>query len=141
MSCNKVLKSNGHKLTPQRKLILDIIHAADAHLTADDIIGTVQARMPGVNKSTIYRTLELLENLDCVFRSESDGRSIYHHAEHGHHHHVQCTGCGKTFDCGDDLFLPVQDSLISKYGFHGDFRHMVVTGKCSTCKGMILPPR
>lgn len=66
MSCVKTLKAKGMKLTPQRMLIVDIIHDAKDHLTAEDIISYVQARMPGVNKSTVYRTLELLEETGCV---------------------------------------------------------------------------
>jgi Fur family ferric uptake transcriptional regulator len=72
MSCLETLKKKGLKLTPQRRLIADIIHSADKHLTAEDIIDYVQHKMPGVNKSTIYRTLELLEDSGCVVRSESD---------------------------------------------------------------------
>lgn len=70
MSCIKTLKQKGLKLTPQRKLIIDAIHETEAHLTAEEIIAHVQARVPEVHKSTIYRTLELLEGAGCVFKSE-----------------------------------------------------------------------
>ncbi|MFC2019343.1 Fur family transcriptional regulator, partial [Chloroflexota bacterium] len=73
MSCALILKQKGMKLTPQRRLILEIIHQSRSHLTAEEIIAYVQSRVPGVNKSTIYRTLELLEELGCVFKSEIDG--------------------------------------------------------------------
>ncbi|MFC2019363.1 Fur family transcriptional regulator, partial [Chloroflexota bacterium] len=73
MSCDLILKQKGLKLTPQRRLILEIIHESRSHLTAEEIITYVQSRVPGVNKSTIYRTLELLEELGCVFKSEIDG--------------------------------------------------------------------
>ena len=54
MSCIKTLKEQGLKLTPQRRLIVDVIHDTSVHLTADEIIAQVQARMPEVHKSTIY---------------------------------------------------------------------------------------
>jgi len=135
MSCAITLKEKGLKLTPQRRLIADILHETDAHLTAAEILKYVQARVPSVNKSTVYRTLELLEELHCVFRSEIGGRFIYHHAEEGHHHHLVCRSCGKMVDCDQSLFSPVQRALEEKYDFTADFKHMVVSGLCCACQG------
>jgi len=55
MSCTITLKDKGYRLTPQRRLILDIIHEADAHLTAEAILDKLEDRISGVNKSTVYR--------------------------------------------------------------------------------------
>lgn len=134
MSCIKTLKKRGLRLTPQRKLIIDAIHNARAHLTAEGIISYVQTRMPEVHKSTIYRTLELLEGAGCVFKSELGDHAIYHHAEEGHHHHLVCSKCGKTIECDEDLFKPVERSFARKYGFSVDFKHLVMTGLCEECR-------
>ncbi|MFC1934728.1 Fur family transcriptional regulator [Chloroflexota bacterium] len=123
------------KLTPQRRLILDIIHDSNDHLTANEILDYVQARVSGVNKSTIYRTLELLEGLGCLFKSELGDRFIYHHAEEGHHNHLVCRACGKNIDCDEDIFLPVELGLNEKYGFQVDLKHIVMNGLCNNCKG------
>jgi Fur family ferric uptake transcriptional regulator len=104
MTCNATPKEMSLKLTPQRRLILDIIHDCDAHLTGQETLECVCARVSGVNKSTIYRTLELLEKLVCVFKSELGDRFIYHHAEEGNHH-IVCRECGKTTSC-DERPLP-----------------------------------
>lgn len=135
MSCVVTLKEKGLKLTPQRMLIVDIIHDAKGHLTAEEIIGHVNSRMPGVNKSTIYRTLALLEQAGCVYKSEVGDEFIYHHAEEGHHHHLVCSRCGKTIDCDEDLFAPVQTSLGEKYNFQADFKHIIMSGVCGECCG------
>jgi Fur family transcriptional regulator, ferric uptake regulator len=134
MSCLETLKQKGLKLTPQRRLIVDVIHDAHQHISAEDIIGYVQKRMPGVNKSTIYRTLEILEQAGCVYKSESNDHFIYHHAEEGHHHHLVCTRCGKTVECAENLFNPVEQSLFKNYHFTADFTHVVINGLCDTCK-------
>jgi Fur family ferric uptake transcriptional regulator len=134
MSCAITLKEKGLKLTPQRRLILDIIHDARVHLTAEEILDYVQSRAPGVNKSTIYRTLELLEELGCVYKSELDNKFIYHHAEEGHHHHLVCQSCGKSIECAEGLFQPVEDAIRDKYSFKADFRHVVVSGLCRDCQ-------
>ena len=122
------------KLTPQRRLILDIIHDSGGHLTAEEILDYVQTRAPGVNKSTIYRTLELLEELGCVFKSELCGRFVYHHAEEGHHHHLVCVVCGRNIYCDEDIFLPVEAALDEKHGFQVDFKHIVISGLCNNCR-------
>jgi len=134
MSCVNTLKAKGLKLTPQRRLIVDVIHEATGHLTAEEIIKDVQSRMPGVNKSTIYRTLELLEKAGCVYKSELGNEFIYHHDEEGHHHHLVCSRCGKTVDCDENLFTPVQRSLKNKYNFSVNFKHIVMTGVCEKCR-------
>ncbi|UCG54300.1 MAG: transcriptional repressor [Dehalococcoidia bacterium] len=135
MSCVTTFKEQGLRLTPQRRLITDIIYSADAHLSAEDIITQVQNKMPGVNKSTIYRTLEILEKKGCVVKSELSGRSIYHHAEEGHHHHLICSECGKSIDCDDNLFAQVKNVLKEKFGFSVDLDHLVIRGLCNNCKG------
>lgn len=122
------------KLTPQRRLVLDAIHDANAHLTAEEIISHVQARMPEVHRSTVYRTLDLLERTGCVFQSELGGRVIYHHADEGHHHHLVCTKCGKVVECEEELFAPVEATLIREYGFTVDLKHLVMNGLCKECK-------
>jgi Fur family ferric uptake transcriptional regulator len=134
MSCIVTLKKKGMKLTPQRRLIADILHDNEDHLTAEEIISYVQSRMKGVSKSTIYRTLEILEEAGCVYKSEVGDKCIYHHAHEGHHHHLVCSKCGKTIDCDEDLFTSMEKSLCNKYGFSIDFKHIVMKGLCAKCR-------
>jgi len=103
---------------------------------AEDIIADVQSKMPGVNKTTIYRTLELLEKTGCVLRGASGNGSIYHRTEEGHHHHLICSKCGTSIDCEENLFSPVEDSLARKFGFTASFKHFVVHGFCRNCSRM-----
>jgi len=121
------------KLTPQRRLVLDAIHDANAHLTAEDIISCVQARMPEVHRSTVYRTLELLERTGCVYQSELSGRIIYHHADEGHHHHLVCSECARVVECEESLFESVERSLAERHGFSATLRHLVISGLCAEC--------
>jgi Fur family ferric uptake transcriptional regulator len=134
MSCLNKLKEQGLKLTPQRRLIVDMIHDSRTHLTAEDIITGVQRKMPGVNKTTIYRTLELLEEIGCVLKGDSADRSIYHPTEEGHHHHLVCRKCGKSIACEENLFSQVEQSLAERYGFATSFKHTVVNGLCQSCQ-------
>ncbi|MGD9115877.1 MAG: Fur family transcriptional regulator [Dehalococcoidia bacterium] len=134
MSCITTFKKKGLKLTPQRKLILDIIHETGEHLSAETIISRVQEKMPGVHKSTIYRTLDLLEEHGCVYKSPLGNQFIYHHPEEGHHHHLVCTQCGKSIDCDDGVFAPAEKTIGEEYGFRVDFKHIVMSGLCEECR-------
>lgn len=134
MSCSIRLEEQGFKLTPQRRAVVDAIHDTEVHLTAEEITDHVQARVPGVNRSTVYRTLELLESLGCVFRTEIEGKSVYHHThDPHHHHHLVCRRCGKILDCDESLFLALQEQLEQKYGFEAECDRMVLSGLCEVC--------
>lgn len=121
-------------MTPQRRLIVEYIHDNQSHLTADELINFLETRAPGINKSTVYRTLDLLEESGCVVKSEMDGRFIYHHAEEGHHHHLVCRVCGKTRECNENLFSDIKDKLADKYNFQADLKHVMIAGLCSACR-------
>ena len=134
MSCTTILKQKGLKMTPQRRLILEYIHDNQAHLTAEELINYLDTRAPGINKSTVYRTLDLLEESGCVVKSEIDGRSIYHHAEEGHHHHLICRVCGKTINCHENIVADLKKTLLKEIGFQADLNHVMITGTCSACR-------
>jgi Fur family transcriptional regulator, ferric uptake regulator len=136
MSCFSTLKNKGLRLTQPRRVILDYIHGRGDHLTAEEIITFVHGKYPHVNKSTVYRTLELLEKSECVYKSESTSGTIYHHSEEGHHHHLVCRKCGKTANCDEDIFTSVETALRDKHGFQIDFKHLVMIGLCEDCKNL-----
>jgi Fur family ferric uptake transcriptional regulator len=135
MTCIKTLKQKGLKLTPQRKLVIDALHDSINHSTAEELIERVQAKMPEVHKSTVYRTLELLEKNGCIYKSELDEHIIYHHSEGDHHHHLVCSKCGKIIECNDNIFNLIEKRLAEKYSFMMDFKHLVISGICEECKG------
>lgn len=133
MSCYTILKKKGLKLTLPRRVIMDYIHDKNYHLTAEEIINFVHIKYPRINKSTIYRTLELLEKNECVYKSENASGTVYHHTVEGHHHHLVCRKCGKVVDCEEDIFAPVEKSLQKQYGFHIEFKHIIMNGLCPDC--------
>lgn len=134
MSCDITLKKHGFKLTPQRRLILDIIHDAGAGITGTEICNRVSAGMPGVNKSTVYRTLDLLEKLECVFKNEAGGEFVYHHPEDGEHYHLVCRVCGASIDFDEGMLAPIGKAIAKKYGFQIDYRHVTIGGLCRECR-------
>ena len=134
MSCYATLKEKGLRMTKPRRLILDCIHERGDHLTAEDILEYVRKQYPKVNKSTVYRTLQLLEKNDCVFTTMSSDRTLYHHAEEKHHYHLVCKQCGKIIECEEDIFSPVNWVLTGKYGFKPELEHVTISGVCEACR-------
>ena len=135
MGCFETLKEKGYKLTPQRALVLETLHDSDGHITAEEIYDCVRAKCPGINKSTVYRTLELLKKLNLVAETNLGGdRLCYHHAEKGHHHHLICQRCGRVFDVEEEVLTPLEELLISKYGFLPNIKHLAIFGHCVDCQ-------
>ncbi|PKH47191.1 transcriptional repressor [Dehalococcoides mccartyi] len=134
MSCLNTIKQSGYKLTLQRKLVVDVIHSVSAHLTAEEIINKVQEKFPDINRSTVYRTLDLLESIGCVVKSKIDDQTIYHHSDEGHHHHLICSRCGQRIECSDDMLAKLRKDIQAKYSFSPNLSHMVINGICADCR-------
>ncbi|MBA7503326.1 Peroxide operon regulator [subsurface metagenome] len=135
MSCHKVLQEKGFRLTPQRMLVIEALHRADGHISAEEIYEQLHSRYPYSNISTVYRTLELLKELNLVTETDfGDGRVRYHVAEKGHHHHLVCYRCGKITDLDESALYPLKDTLLHDYGFEADLRHLAIPGECSECR-------
>lgn len=128
------LRARGHRLTPQRDMILLAVHDVGGHASAEEIHQQVLAQNPNVDLSTTYRTLELLTEMGVVYRTDmGDGTSRYELAEEEMHHHLVCRQCGRVMDLGHDVLEPLQECLRADYGFAADLTHMVLQGLCETC--------
>lgn len=129
------LKEVGYRLTPQRMLIVSIIHDSRGHVSAEEIYERVKEQYPYVDISTVYRTLQLLKKLRIV--SETDlggGRVQYELADRQGHHHLVCRLCGKTAGVDDEMLEPLRTALRDRYGFEADMRHFAVFGLCQECR-------
>ncbi len=135
MSCAQALREKGYRLTPQRMMVVEALHSANKHVSAEEIYAQVQARYPYANISTVYRTLELLKELGLVTEiALGDGRVRYHPAEKGHHHHLVCHKCGRTIDLPEPALSPLEDTLLHDYQFKADLRHLAIFGLCADCQ-------
>jgi Fur family ferric uptake transcriptional regulator len=130
------LREVGYRLTPQRMLIISIIHGAEEHISAEAIHEQVVEQYPYVDISTVYRTLQILKKLRLV--SETDlggGRVEYELTEGVCHHHLVCRQCGHTFPMDDELMEPLRARLLKKHGFQADMEHFAIFGVCQRCAG------
>jgi Fur family ferric uptake transcriptional regulator len=128
------LKSHGIRVTPQRAIILDAIEGMNGHFTAEDVYASVQKVSPYVNIATVYRTLDLLKELEMITDSDM-GTSAIHYAlrTHGPHHHAICRTCGRSFEFPHRLLEPVIAKLDVDFAFVADAHHVVIFGWCTQC--------
>lgn len=130
----QTLKERGHRLTPQRQLILEAIEAAEGHVSAELVHAKVAAQFPQVNISTVYRTLELLQNLGLVTHTHfDDGIALYHLAEDSNHQHMVCRRCGSEREIDVEELAPLDVHLRERYGFRADLAHFAIIGTCGAC--------
>lgn len=130
------LSEAGHRLTPQRLMVVSAIENSNDHISAEEIYAQVAAKFPNVNISTVYRTLELLERLGLVTKTDlGGGRVRYHPAEKGRHHHLICERCGAVIDLDESVLAPLKDALLRQRHFVADLRHIGIFGQCVKCHG------
>ena len=128
------LSQKGCRITPQRLMILEAIEGASGHISAEEIYQDIRKRYPGLNISTVYRTLELLKEMNLVTETDmGDGRVRFHSLGHEHHHHLVCSKCGKVIDLDEETLSPLTDVLSEKYGFRADLKHLAIFGRCKNC--------
>ena len=131
----EILREKGHRLTPQRMIVLEAIDASDDHISADEIYRQALVKYPYMNISTVYRTLELLTELGLA--SETDlgrGRLCYHPLGKAQHHHLVCRKCGKVEDIDVSVVNRLQDDIRVRYGFEAELEHIALFGTCAACR-------
>ena len=92
------LKSAGMRLTPQRKVILELFADEPEHWTPQQIFGKLDGSGPSLSLATVYNTLELLEEVGLVKRVNGHDGQTYFDPTIQPHHHAVCEECGELFD-------------------------------------------
>ncbi|GLW65330.1 transcriptional repressor [Actinomadura rubrobrunea] len=128
------LRAKGYRVTPQRQLVLEAVTKLE-HGTPEQICAEVQRTARGVNISTVYRTLELLEELGLVKHAHlGHGPPNYHLAAEAEHIHLVCRKCGAVNDVDPEAAAGLAARLEEQFGFETDVHHLTVYGRCSSCR-------
>jgi Fur family ferric uptake transcriptional regulator len=127
------LRQRGYRLTPQRQLVLEAVDALE-HGTPDEILVAVRKTASGVNISTVYRTLELLEELGLVSHAHlGHGAPTYHLADRHHHLHLVCRDCSDVIEADVEVAADFIAKLRGDFGFETDMKHFAIFGVCAAC--------
>lgn len=128
------LREHGFRITPQRQLVLEAVEHL-RHGTPEEILVEVQRTASGVNLSTVYRTLEVLEDVGLVTHAHiGHGPPTYHAVDEHVHIHLVCDRCKQVQSVPSDVATAFCESLESAYGFRTDISHVSVHGLCAACK-------
>lgn len=127
------LRSQGYRITPQRQLVLDAVNTI-RHGTPDEILSEVKKKATGVNLSTIYRALEVLEEVGLVNHAHIGHGAPTYHAVDGHTHiHLACEKCGAVESISADVMEQLVRVLRADRGFEVDVSHVAFHGQCRKC--------
>ncbi len=128
------LRAGGYRVTPQRQLVLEAVAKLE-HATPEEICGEVRQTARGVNVSTVYRTLELLEQLGLVKHTHiHHGAPSYHLADDAGHVHLVCRQCEQVIQVDQATVGPLVAALEQSQGFQTDVGHLTVFGLCADCR-------
>jgi len=128
------LRSHGYRVTEQRVSVLNAVSELN-HGTPEEILVRVQADSPRVNLSTIYRTLEVLEEVGLVRHAHlGHGSPTYHSVDEAMHIHLVCRACGAIDSAPAQTAEPFCAALERDHGFSTDLGHMTVHGLCRNCR-------
>jgi Fur family ferric uptake transcriptional regulator len=127
------LREKGYRLTPQREMVLRAVERL-GHATPDEVLAAVHEESASVNISTVYRTLELLEELGLVRHAHlTDRAPTYHSTATPDHVHLVCRNCGDVIEVAPDVVEPLCDTLRDRFGFTTDVGHLTIFGTCRHC--------
>ena len=98
------------------------------------MLAEVRKKSTALNVSTVYRTLEVLEELGLVRHAHlSDRAPTYHSVRDHEHFHLVCRNCQKVISVDPDVLSPLLDRLQADHGFSADIGHLTVFGTCRDC--------
>ena len=127
------LREHGFRITPQRQLVLEAVERL-RHGTPEEILVEVQRTAFGVNLSTVYRTLEVLEDVGLVTHAHiGHGAPTYHAVDEHMHIHLVCDLCSKVSSVPAEVATEFVSSLRADQGFVTDISHVSIHGWCVEC--------
>ena len=126
-------------MTPQRRAIVSEVMRTSGHISPTAVARKVLGEMPGVNASTVYRTLTLLEEVGVLSHSHLETGAEYHRAEEAEHVHLTCSRCGRDDALSLREARRLQQLIRAHRGFEADLTHFAITGLCVDCAAATTP--
>jgi Fur family ferric uptake transcriptional regulator len=126
--------ARGMRWTPQRRVVVEALAGVRGHVTGAELVERCRAVDAGTTPSTVYRTLDALEELGLVRHLHGvDGREEYHVAGEPEHGHLYCEHCGRTWEITAIEARVITGALRERKGFEADLTHMTIVGRCADC--------
>ena len=124
----------GYRLTRPRRSLAALIADQVGHFTAAELVDAARDRRLGIGRATVFRTLEVLEDLGAVERLDlPSGEHAYVGCEPAHHHHVVCSQCGRASEIADVGLRPILRDVARQTGYRVDDHRLELFGLCPAC--------
>lgn len=122
------------KRSEQREAIVDAFLRSQSHLSVDDLLQLVQKRRPDVGRTTVYRTLKLLQAAGLAQELELRGESRFEREyNRAHHDHFICQHCGDIIEFESPEIERIQDEIAAGLGFEIEGHRHQIFGRCRAC--------
>ena len=129
------LRARGLRWTNQRRIVVEVLAGVAGHVTGAELVDGCRAIDPATTPSTVYRTLDVLEEIGLVSHSHGrEGRAEFHVNPSTDHGHLVCSACGRTWELEADEVRPLARGLETSRGFSVDVDHLTIEGRCATCR-------
>ena len=129
------LRARGLRWTPQRRVLLDVLARVEGHVTGAELVEGCRAVDPSTTPSTVYRTLDVLEDLGIVSHSHGPGgRQEFHVGPTEDHAHLVCGSCGRRQELARHEVQPLADEVLLRHRFDIDIEHLTIEGRCADCR-------
>ena len=134
------LRARGLRWTPQRRTLVEVLSRTDGHVTGSELVQRCRSLDPTTTPSTVYRTLDVLEELGLVRHGHgADGREEFHVLPAAEHGHLYCGSCRGTWDLTAGEAGQLLGSLAKRHAFAVDLSHVTIVGRCARCIAAGLP--
>lgn len=128
------LRDRGMRWTPQRRALVEVLVASNGHVTGNELVERCRAIDPDTTPSTVYRTLDVLEDIGLVRHSHGhDGREEFHVLPATEHGHLRCERCGATWEIEAAEARQLTRALAQRRGFTVNLSHLTIVGRCAGC--------
>ena len=131
------LRTAGYKVTPAREAVLRVIAQEGEHLDPAEILRRAQKIYPAIGRATVYRTLELLTQLNIVRPIYVGEHGPTYIRAQGGHHHLVCSNCGTVIDFEQCVADQMATELAERFGFQIQSHLLEFYGQCAACQ---VPP-
>jgi Fur family ferric uptake transcriptional regulator len=124
----------GH-LTTARALIFETLEANQTHMTAYQVFEAVKPRLPSLNMSTVYRSLEYLTHKGMISVADVGAPMPVYEVVSNTHHHLVCQSCGNILLVDHEQVKTFFDHISQTYQFTIHTNHLILFGLCEKCRG------
>ena len=130
-----MLRLQGHRITPQRVLVLSVVADGGGHMGVDEVFRRAKEAHRFMDLATVYRTLRLFKDAGVVTEVEIGDRLHYELTLPGDlHHHMVCRECSGAFNLSPHYLEEFRDTLVREFGFVPDLEHFSISGICAGCQ-------